>query len=140
MSRIELESGEIGGDRPGRAPGERNPRGRGLFKRFKIREEISDLRGIKLKLRHGRMACHNAFGERLLQIINRVALMQSAERRCDIKRAVARSSDAVAHRAIRLRENAPALSTRFLSRRERSGKTGRDQANQNSRSCKAMHR
>jgi hypothetical protein len=55
------------------------------------------------------MACHNAFRERLLQIINRVALMQRAERRCDSKRAVACSSDGVAHRAIRLRENAPAL-------------------------------
>src|SRR5215213_4645697 len=114
--------------------------GEALFKRFKIREEISDLRGIELKLRHGRMACHNAFRERLLQIINRVPLMQRAERRRDSKRAVACSSNGVAHRAIRLRENAPALSTRFLSRRERSGKAGRDQARHNSRSCEVMHR
>jgi len=104
-----LKSGEIGGARPGRALRERKSKGRGLFKRLKIREEISDLRGIELKLRHGRMACHNALGERLLQIINRVPLMQRAERRRDSKRAVACSSNGVAHRAIRLRENAPAL-------------------------------
>src|SRR5215218_3653845 len=86
------------------------------------------------------MACHNAFRKRLLQIINRVALMQRAERRCDSERAVACSSDAVAHRAIRLRENAPALSTRFLSRGERSGKAGRDQPRHDSRFYEVTHR
>jgi hypothetical protein len=43
-----------------------------VFQRLQIRDHITHLPGIELKLRHGRMARHNAFGQRLGEVLDRI--------------------------------------------------------------------
>ena len=52
-----------------------------LFKRLQIRQQITDLVRIELEGRHGRMPGGDAFGQRLAEGLDRIALVQRAERR-----------------------------------------------------------
>ena len=71
-----------------------------LFEGFQIRQQVVNLVRVKLKLRHGRMAGFDAFGQSLAKGLNRVAQMQGSERRRDLERALGYPIDGVAPRAI----------------------------------------
>ena len=60
----------------------------GLFEGLQIRQQVVDLIGIELELRHGRMAGLDAFGERLSEGFDRIAHVQCPERRRDLERAL----------------------------------------------------
>ena len=51
---------------------------------LQVGDHVADLAGIEPELRHGWMAGDDSFGERLLEIFDRIALMQRAERRGDL--------------------------------------------------------
>ena len=52
------------------------------FKRFQILNNIIDLPCIKPERGLARVTCHEAFGERLGKVFNRIALMHLAQGRC----------------------------------------------------------
>jgi hypothetical protein len=53
------------------------------LQRFQKLDEIVNLIRLEPKLRHVGVACDDAFGQRLFQRRDRIALMQRAERRRD---------------------------------------------------------
>jgi hypothetical protein len=71
------------------------------FEAFHIRQQVMDLVGVKLELRHCRMAGSDALGERFGERFDRVALVQDTERRRDLERTLSDPIDRVAARAIR---------------------------------------
>src|SRR5689334_3145338 len=61
--------------------------GEALFEALKVRQHVVDLVGLEPELRHGGMAGDDALGERLLQLFDRIFLVQVAEGRGDRQRA-----------------------------------------------------
>src|SRR5688572_1604648 len=61
-----------------------SPLGLRLFKRLQIRQQITDLVRIELEGRHRRMPGGDAFGQRLAEGLDRIALVQCPERRGDL--------------------------------------------------------
>src|SRR5438067_54595 len=70
------------------------------FERFEVGDDVADLTGVEAKFRHGRVTGHDAFGQRFLQIVDRIALVQRAERRRDREGTVTDLSDRMTARAI----------------------------------------
>lgn len=54
---------------------------RSLLQRLQEGDEIADLIGVEAKLWHGRVASDDALGESFLQLLDRISLVQCAERR-----------------------------------------------------------
>src|SRR5579864_9546054 len=88
-----------------------------LFQRFQIRDDVADLTGSEAEFRHVRVAGDDAFGERLLQRLDRITLMQRTERRGGRQRALADALDCVAACAIGLYDGEAALRLRRQCRR-----------------------
>jgi hypothetical protein len=80
-----------------------------LFEGLQVRQQVVNLVGVELKLRHGRMTGLDAFGERLSQGFDRIALVQCPEWRRDLERAWADPVDGVTSSAIIEREGLAAL-------------------------------
>ena len=75
-----------------------------LLEGFKELDEVADLIGFELELRHAGMAGRNSFAECLLKHLHGIAFMQGAERWSYPKRAWADFVDRMASCAIKLRQ------------------------------------
>src|SRR4051812_3168031 len=64
-----------------------------FFQCLEIGDHIADLVAVEAELRHVLVTGADAFRERLLQALDRIAQMQRAERRRDLQRALARLVD-----------------------------------------------
>lgn len=84
-----------------------------MFQRLQIGDHVTDLPRIELKLRHCRMACHDAFGQGFGEILDRIFRVQRAEWRRDAKRTGTDLVDGMARRAVRGDECQPPLGIRF---------------------------
>ena len=96
---------------------------RPLLQRLHVRQQVVNLVGIELKLRHGRMTGLDTLGQRLRDGLDRVAVVQCPERRRDLERARRYLVDGVAPRAIIQRKSLAAL----LVRGSRRGRAQRQQ-------------
>src|SRR4249920_1158925 len=74
--------------------------GDALFQALQVRQHIVDLVGLEPELRHGWMPRDDAFGKRLLQLLDWIFLVQVAEGRGDCQRAWRYLVDRMAARAI----------------------------------------
>lgn len=91
-----------------------------LLKGFKEFDEVADLIGLELELRHAGMAGRNSFTECLLKHFHGIAFMQGAERWSYPKRARADFVDCMALCAIKLRQTSALLDVRSLSAMHRA--------------------
>jgi hypothetical protein len=76
----------------------------GSFQGFEEYEEIVDLIGLELELRHAGMSSHDPFRECFLERFNGIALMQVTKWRSNPKRARAHLIDRMASCAIKQRQ------------------------------------
>ena len=76
---------------------------------FEERDEILDLVGFETKLGHGRMSGHDPLGKALLKCFDRIALVQSPERRGRLEAASASAPDGVTPCAMGLREGSASV-------------------------------
>lgn len=80
-----------------------------LLERLEVGQEVVDLVRLELESGHVGMAGIDAFGERFLEGIDRVALVQGPERRSDLEWAFGATVDRVTARAIGARISLAAL-------------------------------
>jgi len=81
----------------------------GLFERFEIRQQVVNLVGRELELRHRRMPGGDAFRKGLAEGLDRVSLMQRPERRRRLERTLTGPTDRMASSAVGPREHLAAL-------------------------------
>src|SRR5687767_929266 len=82
---------------------------RELFERLEERDHVVDLTEVEPEFGHRRMTGDDPFGERLLEILDRILAVERPERRRCRKRARAQLVDGVALRAVRPHEDEAAL-------------------------------
>lgn len=97
-----------------------------LLQGFKEGDEVADLVGIEVELRHGRVSSDDTFRQCLLQRLDGIALMQSPEGWRDLKRAWAHFIDGVTPSTIGQGE-ALALARILSGRRQAAKQTRSDQ-------------
>ena len=80
-----------------------------LFQRFQKSDHITNLPRIEPELRHRRMARRDALGQRFGEVLDRILVVQRAERRCRAKRTRTYLVDCMALGAVRGDERQPSL-------------------------------
>jgi hypothetical protein len=100
------------------------------FKGLQIRDQVSNLSHVQLKLRHGRMGRYDTLGKRLREILDRIAEMKRAEWRCVSKRTFSDRANCMTWGAVGLGEGASALDPLFLGLRCGCQKAGTDEGRQ----------
>ena len=56
-----------------------------VLKGLQVRDDVADLTWIEPELGHCRMACDDPLREGFLEVVDRVALVESTEWRCDLQ-------------------------------------------------------
>ncbi len=87
---------------------------------LQVRDDGTDIAGVKAEFRHIWVARHNTFPQRFFQRLDRITLTESTERRSKFIRTLAASGDGVAHRTVFVQQLLAALE--FL----RDGRLPRD--------------
>ena len=82
------------------------------LKGFQIGDNVADLTGVETKFGHGRMAGDDSLGQRILEIFDRIALVERAEWRRDRQGTLADLPDCVAARAVGANDNRSTLRRR----------------------------
>src|SRR5476651_1100316 len=87
------------------------------FERLQVGDQVFDLGHVQLELRHPRMRRHDALGERLREILDRIAQMKREKERRSRNRALPGGADRMAGSTIGLGEFQSIADSRLLGLR-----------------------